>query len=111
MKKEYKIKDNYLYIQYQTSKDMYEAFDEYINKGYKIIDTFNLDENQINKMLKTYYGKHFSMLKSHKIMIFTQFLRIFNYYFYSYIHSETQSEYFKRKAEVCYKKIIADKVR
>ena len=76
-----------------------------------IIDTFNLDENQINKMLKTYYGKHFSMLKSHKIMIFTQFLRIFNYYFYSYIYSETQSEYFKSKAEVCYKKIIADKVR
>lgn len=59
MKKEYKIKDNYLYIQYQTSKDMYEAFDEYINKGYKITDTFNLAielSNDIETVLLSFHN-------------------------------------------------------
>lgn len=42
MKKEYLITNNYTYNEYSSSKEMYEDFDNYINDGYKITDTFNL---------------------------------------------------------------------
>ena len=42
MKKEYLIENNYIYNEYDSSKEMYEDFDNYIKDGYKITDTFNL---------------------------------------------------------------------
>lgn len=55
-----------------------------------IILSFSLSEEQIITLLKVYYGKKYSTLKLKKILIFVEFLRIFNHYKNSF---KTQNEH------------------
>lgn len=64
MKKEHIITSNSIYNEYNTSKEMYEDFDNYINNGYKIIDTVNLAielEKDDKKVLLSFH-KNINML-------------------------------------------------